>query len=155
MAVPETPADALPFGIQAKVAYATGLDGTNNSGNGQGATVTESDENLGSSATEYQVKAAPIDGLTVGASYIEFSGAGNASTVQDPESGAYYATYATGPVSLGYSKGLYAPYNANGTAASYATLVDYYDQTNYSFAFAATDDLSVSYEVETSEKRKF
>ena len=31
------------------------------------------------------------------------------------------------------------------------TNVSYYDQTNYSIAFAASDDLSVSYERETSE----
>ena len=31
------------------------------------------------------------------------------------------------------------------------TDVDYYDQTNYSIAFAASDDLSVSYERETSQ----
>ena len=31
-----TPADLLPFGITAKIAYATDLDGTNNSGNGAG-----------------------------------------------------------------------------------------------------------------------
>ena len=32
--------------------------------------------------------------------------------------------------------------------------VEDYDQTNYSIAFAATDDLSVSYERETSEANK-
>ena len=31
------------------------------------------------------------------------------------------------------------------------TNVDYYDQTNYSIAFVASDDLTVSYERETSE----
>ena len=61
---------------------------------------------MGRSATEIQVSAAPIDGLKIGASYIDFDGAGINGTKnnQNPESGAYYATYATGPFSIGYSK---------------------------------------------------
>jgi hypothetical protein len=145
-----TPADMLPFGVTAKIAYATGLDAYG-SGNNAGAVITDADEGMGDSATEYQVKAAPIDGLTVGASYIEFSGSGTANTVQDPESGAYYATYATGPFSIGYSKAYKAPIVGNLTAASTVETVDYYDQTNMSVAYAASDNLSVSYEKETSE----
>ena len=150
-----TPADLIPFGTTFKIAYAPNTSDTapGSSGNNAGAVNTISDTNSGRTATEMQLKTNPYDGLTLGASYFEFDGSGVAKVAQEAQSGAYYATYATGPVSLGYSKGLYAPYNANGTAASYATLVDYYDQTNYSFAFAATDDLSVSYEVETSEKK--
>jgi len=146
-----TPADMLPFGITAKVAYATGLDGTNNSGNATGQVISDADEGLGDSATEYQVKAAPIDGLTIGASYMEFSGSGTANTVQDPESGAYYATYATGPFSIGYSKAHLAPIVGNLTAASTVETVEHYEQTNFSIAYAATEDLSVSYEREQSE----
>ena len=76
---------------------------------------------------------------------LEFDGSGMAVTKQ-----AYFATYATGPVSVGYSKAYKAPFMAD---AGYATTtnVDFYDQTNYSVAFAASDDLSISYEVETSE----
>ena len=150
-----TPADLLPFGTTFKIAYAPNIADTSagSSGNNAGAVDTISSTNTtGNSATEMQLKTSPIDGLTLGASYFEFEGNGLAKVAQQPESGAYYATYATGPVSLGYSKGFLAPHNANGTAASYATLVDYYDQTNYSVAFAASDDLSVSYERETSEK---
>ncbi len=146
-----TPADMLPFGITAKIAYATGLDAYG-SGNNAGQVISDADEGMGDSATEYQLKASPLDGLTVGASYIEFSGSGTANTVQDPESGAYYATYATGPFSIGYSKAYKAPIVGNLTAAA-ATVedVDYYDQTNVSVAYAATEDLSVSYEREQSE----
>tara|TARA_B100001057_G_scaffold6235_1_gene5681 strand:+ start:6535 stop:7596 length:1062 start_codon:yes stop_codon:yes gene_type:complete len=146
-----TPADMLPFGITAKIAYATGLDAYG-SGNNAGQVITDANEGMGDSATEYQLKASPLDGLTVGASYMEFSGSGTANTVQDPESGAYYATYATGPFSIGYSKAYKAPIVGNLTAAA-ATVedVDYYDQTNVSVAYAATEDLSVSYEREQSE----
>jgi outer membrane protein OmpU len=146
-----TPADMLPFGITAKVAYATGLDAYG-SGNNTGKTQTlGGDQTMGESATEYQVKAAPIDGLTVGASYMEFSGSGSANTVQEPQSGSYMATYASGPFSVGYSKGFKAPIVGNLTAGADVETVDYYDQTNMSIAYAATDDLSISYEKETSE----
>jgi hypothetical protein len=93
----------------------------------------------------------PIDGLTVGASYIEFSGSGSANTVQEPQSGSYMATYASGPFSVGYSKGFKAPIVGSLTAGAAVETVDYYDQTNMSIAYAATDDLSISYEKETSE----
>jgi hypothetical protein len=150
-----TPADLIPFGTTFKIAYAPNTSDTaaGSSGNNAGAVNTMSDTNNGRTATEMQLTTTPYEGLKLGASYFEFDGSGMAKVAQEAQSGAYYATYATGPISVGYSKGLYAPYNANGTAASYATLVDYYDQTNYSVAFAASDELSVSYEVETSEKK--
>jgi hypothetical protein len=146
-----TPADLLPFGITGKIAYATGLDAYG-SGNNSGSTLTHGAQTMGTSATEYQVKASPIDGLTVGASYIEFNEAGLSTTVQQPESGSYMATYATGPFSVGYSKGLKAPIvGALVASASTVETVEYYDQQNMSVAYAATDDLTISYEKETSE----
>ncbi len=147
-----TPADLLPFGISAKIAYAPDLTDTSagSSGNNAGAMSSHAADFVGENATEVQVKAAPLDGLAVGASYFEFDGNGMAKSDQGAESGAYYATYATGPVSIGYSKAYKAPLLADGAYAT-TTNVDYYDQTNYSIAFAASDELSVSYERETSE----
>ena len=143
------PADMLPFGIVGKIAYAPDLDADKNSGNAKGNTIGESATSLGRSATELQVKAAPIDGLAIGASYFEFDGAGAAGTTNsaDPMSGAYYATYASGPFGIGYSKAYKQPLNTN-TAGDSTTQVDRYEQTNYSVAYAASDDLSISYEVE-------
>ena len=143
-----TPADLLPFGITGKIAYAPDLDTGNGSGNNAGGVITEGGSSFaGRSATEMQVKANPIDGLNVGASYMEFKKAGSAKKDQAPESGAYFATYALGNLTVGYSKGL----KATLVADSANTGVDYYDQTNMSAALAINDDLSVSYEVEKSE----
>ena len=143
-----TPADLLPFGITAKIAYAPDLDTGNGSGNNAGAAITEGGAAFaGRSATEYQVKASPIDGLNVGASYMEFKKAGATKKDQAPESGAYFATYALGNATIGYSKGL----RANLVADSANTGADYYDQTNMSASLAINDDFSVSYEVEKSE----
>ena len=147
-----TPADLLPFGTSFKIAYAPNLSdvAAGASGNNAGAVHTKATTDSGNNATEMQVKAAPIDGLGIGASYFEFDGSGIAKSDQEAESGAYYATYATGPISVGYSKAYKALLRADGDFTT-TTNVSYYDQTNYSIAFAASDDLSVSYERETSE----
>ena len=150
-----SPAGLLPFGIQAKVAYAPGLDGTQNSANSGGASVTKSATNMGDSATEYQITAAPIDGLKVGASYIEYSGSGSGvatASKQSPESGAVYATYSIGQVSLGISEARAAQLLSGATIA--AGTVEWYEQRNMSIAFNVNDSLSVSYERETSETNK-
>jgi hypothetical protein len=146
------PADMLPFGVVGKIAYATNIGDTSpaSSGNNAGAVETITTTSNGTSATEIQIKAAPIDGLAIGASYMEFGGSQVAKRDQEPESGAYYATYGTGPVSVGYSKA----YKAVALADDSGTTTDAaesYEQSNVSVAFAATDDLSVSYEIEKSE----
>ena len=153
-----TPADLLPFSTSFKIAYATDLQDVSpgSSGNNAGADGTKSVTYAGESATEMQLKTSPIDGLTLGASYMNFDGEGLQSNDQDAESGAYYATYATGPISVGYSKAYRA--NLLGGSLSSATggarasgAVEYYDQSNYSVAYAVNDDFSISYEVEKSE----
>ena len=148
-----TPADLLPFGTSFKIAYAPSLADVSagSSGNNAGAVTTKSTSNAGDNATEMQLSATPIDGLKVGASYFDFSGDGLVKNDQEAESGAYYATYATGPISVGYSKAYKALLLADD-AYQTGTNADYYDQTNYSIAFAASDELSVSYERETSER---
>ena len=145
------PADMLPFGIVGKIAYAPDLD-SYGSGNNKGVGFTEGVATLGRSATEVQVKAAPLDGLAIGASYMEFDGSGpsGGKLNQEPESGAYYATYATGPFSVGYSKAFKAPISADADLANTST-VEHYEQTNYSVSYLATDDLSISYEMEKDE----
>ncbi len=87
------------------------------------------------------------DGLKIGASYFEFDKQGAAKKDQEAESGAYYATYTIGNVSLGYSQA----YKALLVADDANTGVEYYDQVNQSISYAINDDLSVSYESEKSE----
>jgi outer membrane protein OmpU len=145
-----TPADLLPFGTSFKIAYAPDLD-TYGSGNNAGPTQTEGTAGyVGRSATEMQLTAKPIDGLTVGASYFEFDKQGSSGKRdQDAESGAYYATYAYGNLTVGYSKAYKALLISDAVGNS--ETVEYYDQTNTSIAYVVNDDFSVSYEVEKSE----
>jgi hypothetical protein len=146
-----TPADLLPFATTVKVAYAPGLDGTNNSGNGTGAaSAQEIATRVGTSAQEIRVDTQPIDGLKLGASYFEFNDQGVAKKNQSAESGAYYATYALGNITAGYSKAYRADLVADGGLNTNLE-VEAYDQTNLSIAYVVNDDLSVSYEKETSE----
>ena len=146
-----TPGDLIPFGGSFKIAYAPDLD-KYGSGHNAGVEIQEGlAATVGRSATEMQVSfdALPgVDGLKIGASYFDFDKQGDESKKdQEAESGAYYATYSIGNVSLGYSKGfksLQVTDDAN-------TGVEYYDQTNQSIAYAVNDDLTISYESEKSE----
>ena len=142
------PADMLPFGIVGKIAYAPSTEDVYGSGDSAGGQYDKAAAGAGENVTEYQVKAAPLDGLAIGASYIEFAGEGLAKNAQGAESGAYYATYTMGNVGVGYSKAYKAPLLADNTTSG----AEYYDQTNMSIGFAFNDDLSVSYESEKSEK---
>ena len=153
-----TPADMLPFGITAKIGYApSGLATAANDYTATGATNnrlattdTASAGGItlhpgGSSVSHYQVKAAPIDGLNIGADYFEASGV-LGSTDQAPESGAYFATYAFGPATIGYSKSyLAAPVNGITTAA-----VEDVRNTKFSIGVNVNENLSVSFEEEES-----
>jgi len=147
-----TPADLLPFSTVFKVAYAPDLDTTNNSGNGTGVEQSEGGTTyVGRSMTAYQIKAVPMDGLNVGASYNTMDKQGAAKKNQEAESGAYYATYAIGNFTVGYSKAYRADLVVDG-ALTTSGEVEYYDQTNYSAAMVVNDNLSISYEVEKSEQ---
>ena len=69
----DAPADILPFGITASVAYVpNNSDGDNNSYKNSGA--ENSAGGTGDSNTMYRITAAPIDGLSVGADYIDAGG---------------------------------------------------------------------------------
>ena len=150
-----TPADLIPFGGSFKIGYAPDLDaygsGNNGGGRGQDASGETVAGYAGTSATEMQVSfdAIPMaDGLKIGASYFERDKQGATKRDADAQSGAYYATYSAGNFSLGYSKA----YNQLLVANSANTGTDYYEQTNSSIAYSINDDLSVSYEVEKSER---
>ena len=152
-----TAADMLPFGIAFKVAHAPNMVAGLTSYEAAGAIntgtftapatagVVTQTADMGRTATHYQVKASPIEGLNVGADFIEFGGVDGA-TAQDPESGSYYATYSMGPATIGYSKNFLA--TAMTTAAT--DYIESIEGTKYSIAVNVNDNLSVSYENEES-----
>jgi hypothetical protein len=161
------PADMLPYGIVGKVAYApsSGSAGSINDYKAGGAanpgTFTASTaafnttaapfgqtSAMGRSAFHYQVKAAPMDGLNLGADYVDYNDV-VATTAQSPESGSIYATYAVGPAVIGISRS-YASFAITQGAIPSEDLTESVEGTKYSIAFNVNDALSVSYENEES-----
>ena len=142
-----TPADMLPFGLVVKVAYAPEADGTMNSSNAA-ATSSES----GNGVTQYRVDAAPIDGLTIAASYLEIDDAkaDSTATTQGAEHGGVAVTYAVGPATIGYGKFYVAP--TLGAAAQGTARVTDYENSSWSLGVAANDNLSFSYNLESSDE---
>ena len=145
------PSDLLPFGIGAKVAYAPErVTADSQDAKADGSIVPTA--TAGENATHYQVTAAPIDGLSVGADYYTTSGATGAW--QKEESGTYYAKYTMGNFTVGYGKILVAPPIAS--ASKYATTNIYkYEGDSMGVQFDVNDALSVSYSQEKSEKSTF
>jgi len=139
-----TPAGLLPFGIAAKVAVAP--NAVVNANASSHATGVANDGN-GDQANEYQITAAPIDGLSIGGSY--FSLDGETGLQQGYEAGSVTAKYAFGPVTVGYGQTRVA-LNIDTTVGG-ATAYGYENRA-MSLGFKANDDLSFSYTAEKSDK---
>jgi len=158
-----TPAGLLPFGIVGKAAYSNG-DSYGGDANDAGSTGTNGVES-------YQLTAKPIDGLTVGASYLKKKKSGSA-TIQNYETGGGYAKYAMGNFTVGLGRHLVAPNkdgSGSGTCAattaikssstaistttglpvvttSYCDGTTYFENDAVSIGYVVNDALSVSYD---------
>ena len=144
-----TPAGLMPFDTVIKYGRVTDTTASNGSGNAKGSTMTHSATTIGRTADAYQIKATPIAGLNIGASYVEFGD--NVTATDANNSQASYAagaTYALGAAKIGYSEGFFEPALTTPTT----TDVESYDQQNYSLSYLVDDNLSVSYEMEKSEE---
>jgi hypothetical protein len=156
------PSGILPLDATFKAAYATGQDGSMNSGNAGGESPTDQ---YGSAAEQYQVTITPIENLVIAADYYRETGAGLTATpvVQEAESGSLGATYTYGDASFGISRSLKAPLilgtSATRTVISNASAaggnangVRHWTTKKMSAAYNLSEDLSVSYEVEKSNR---
>lgn len=146
-----TPAGLLPFGITAKIGYASGLSNKINSANATG----ETSPTDGDAATIYRVDAAPIEGLLIGADYFQYNGdkkaAGDTVLDQGTESGAIYAKYNVGAATIGASRTLIAPQISRTAYEDLSTTVREIVSTKMSVAYNLSDNTSVSYEREASD----
>ena len=145
------PADVLPFGLGAKVAYVPNTSDTDNNSYKNGGGINTQGV-TGDSATMGQITASPVDGLKIGADYITF---GNDSGVvyQSQEAGGFYANYSYMNFKVGYGERYYAPGLAakvNTTAADGSYITD-----QIGVEFAVNDALSVSYMEEESEQKTY
>ena len=142
-----TPSGLLPYGIAIKLGYAPSNKGQSSSGNATGSAALASDTIA--NVTGYQVKAAPIDGLGLGASYLEAESA-NSDALQEARTVSAFVTYEIAGFSLGLSASQYQPHFSANTEA--LTDADDYKQANASIAYLVNDNLSVSFERESSER---
>ena len=151
-----TPAGLLPFGISGKVAYSPSSDTGKNSAHSAGSENAATD---GTSVTQYQVSASPIDGLTVAASYLSKDGE---SGLRGYEQGGGYAKYTIGSVTVGYGEHYVQNNGAQASlgtgdivnTAAIAATVKSFENKMMSIGFAINDNLSVSYENEKSDAQK-
>jgi len=159
-----TPAGLLPYGTSLKFAYAPSLKAEDGASSNTNA---GAQSKYGNRAEQYQITASPIEGLKIFADYYRESEAGNpnAKVVQEQESGSIAASYATGPVKIGVSRTLNAPLILSGSATTTAisdnsadtynsAAARLYTTNKYSIAFNASDNLSLSYELEKSNREK-
>jgi outer membrane protein OmpU len=139
-----TEAGLLPFGTVIQAGYGVAkTDGDSTNASGKAGADT---------ANAYGLTIKPIDGLTVGATYISVNAYADGGTdAQVEEGGAYYAKYAAGPVTIGYGKSYKAPTIAQ-FASGGATTVEYYENTGTSIGYAVNDALRVSYTREKGQR---
>ena len=141
-----TPAGLFPYGIAVKGAYSPNANQVMNGANGTGTGNTQTLN--GKTAMAMQIKAAPMDGLAIGASAAKSNGGSTAaSPFQVAQSVAAFGTYAIGSITLGYSYG----HNQPAITTLATTAAESYEQQNGSIGFAVNDNLSVSFEQEVSE----
>ena len=162
-----SPAGLLPFGTVFKAAVSNGDNIQSNDAANAGT--AEPKGNVES----YQITAKPIDGLTVGASYLEINDSGS-TTAPDYKTGGGYAKYSIGQFGFGVGRHYVEPnirttgnthdatttkwntptttyYNQTTGAYSttsnvYVTGLKYFENDAYSVAFAVNDNFSVSYD---------
>jgi hypothetical protein len=140
-----TPADMLPFGLALKVGYVPDMNDTTM------LSAKESNSNPGSQATGRNltmgsVSASPVDGLTIKGDVAQTSNeTGVAASVEEGISANVSAKYTMGPVSIGYVEGGYQPAVASGE-------ITYYENKFYGIQFDVNDQLSLSYNIDESDK---
>jgi len=139
------PADILPLGTTIKVGMTPG-----GAGGSANASVHSANGDVTGDMQQYAVTMAPIDGLTLSASYYDFGEMGNKDGRQKQEGGSLAANYSIGQISVGYGETKHAPAERMNTSATAKT--QHYENDAYSIGFAVNDNLSISYTEENSEK---
>ena len=155
-----TPAGLLPFGIEAAAGYAPNTaDGQGNSAKNAG--IQADTAVAGTTATQYRLSAAPIDGLKIGADYFEVGGNVTSALGQENTAGNMYAQYAFGNFKIGAYQGYLEPAIADkDTSAATADTATASNGNQYRFdglgiEFAVNDQLSVSFTNEEFERRDY
>jgi len=138
-----TPADLLPFGLQAKIGYVPDMNNTTLLSAKEDSGLP-STHNVGRNLTQLQLSAAPIDGLTIKGDVAQTGGeTGVNVSTEEGISANLGAKYTMGQISVGYVEGGYQPAVASGE-------LTYYENKFMGIQFDVNDSLSVSYNVDES-----
>ena len=142
-----TPGDLLPYGLSVKLGYVPDMNDT------AMMSAKDANSNPGSHAkgrnlTQVAITAAPIDGLTLQGDAVETSNSTGTSGPNGKEQGVSAnlgAKYTMGQFTAGYVQGGYQPAITSGE-------LTYYENQFYGIQFDVNDAISVSYNIDKSEK---
>jgi len=141
-----TPAGMLPFGSQIKLGYVPDMNDTTMLSAKEDNGSTPASQATGRNLTQVAVTASPIDGLSLQGDVAQTSNeTGVAISTEEGVSANLGAKYTIGQVTVGYVEGGYQPSVASGE-------VTYYENKYMGIQFDVNDQLSVSYNVDESNK---
>jgi hypothetical protein len=137
-----TEAGLLPMNTTLAVAYNNDWDHTAEIADGGQGNVGSAAHGSGWDAS---LVSSPVDGLTVGIAYSEIE---TSDTLYEADAidGTYFATYAMGPMTVGYQQAYDDPQHVDDSS------VEYYDDQLWGVSFQVNDNLSVSYGEYDSKK---
>ena len=140
-----TPSGMLPFGTQVKLGYVPDMNDTTL------LSAKETNSNPGTHSkgrnlTQVSLTASPIDGLSIQGDAAQTSNeTGVAVSIEEGVSANLGAKYTMGQVTVGYIEGGYQPAVESGE-------ITYYENKFMGIQFDVNDSLSVSYNVDESNK---
>ncbi len=140
-----SPSGALPFGTQVKIGYVPDMNDTTML-SAKDANSLPGSHNVGRNLTQANVTVAPIDGLSVQGDIAQTSNeTGVAISTEEGISANLGAKYTLGQVTVGYIEGGYQPAVASGE-------ITYYENKYMGIQFDVNDSISVSYNVDESNR---
>ena len=140
-----SPADMLPFGLKIGIGYVPDMNDTTLL-SAKETNSSPASHNKGRNLTQGNFTMSPIDGLTLQGDIAQTSNeTGVAVSVEEGISANLGGKYTMGPVTVGYVEGGYQPAVASGE-------LTYYENTYMGIQFDVNDQLSVSYNVDESDK---
>ena len=141
-----TPSGLLPFGAQIKLGYVPDMNDTTMLSAKEDNGATPASQATGRNLTQVAVTASPIDGLSLQGDVAQTSNeTGVAISTEEGVSANLGAKYTIGQVTVGYVEGGYQPAVASGE-------VTYYENKYMGIQFDVNDQLSVSYNVDESNR---
>ena len=140
-----SPADMLPFGLKIGLGYVPDMNDTTLL-TAKETNSNPASHNKGRNLTQGNFTMSPIDGLTLQGDIAQTSNeTGVAVSVEEGISANLGGKYTMGPVTVGYVEGGYQPAVASGE-------LTYYENTYMGIQFDVNDSVSVSYNVDESDK---